>query len=115
MTGDREELHRLGLDSLRIGDIVAVPDHNHTWGRGYRPGATTIGLIIHGDSAWTGHGPGVLDLMSTTSGNLLPVIDSDANIALRLGIRSKQELDARRNSSRVSSFARRGLDATSTR
>ncbi|MDA8330399.1 MAG: DUF4438 domain-containing protein [Candidatus Dormibacteraeota bacterium] len=107
MTGDRKELSELGLDRLRIGDIVAVPDHNHTWGRGYRAGAMTIGLIIHGDSAWTGHGPGVLDLMSTTAGVLVPVIDPDANIALKLGIRSKQELEARRSSTRVSSFARR--------
>ncbi len=107
MTGDRQELSELGLDRLRIGDIVVVPDHNHTWGRGYRAGAMTIGLIIHGDSAWTGHGPGVLDLMSTTAGSLVPVIDPDANIALKLGIRSKQELEARRSSTRVSSFARR--------
>lgn len=106
MTGDREELRTLGLDRLRIGDIVAVPDHNHTWGRGYCAGAMTIGLIIHGDSAWTGHGPGVLDLMSTTSGDLAPVIDPDANIAIRLGIRSKRELDARVSPTRVSSFAR---------
>ena len=65
MTGDRAEMARLGLDRLRLGDVVVVRDQDHTWGRGYYEGAVTIGLIIHGDSAWTGHGPGVLDLMSS--------------------------------------------------
>lgn len=105
MTGDRAELRRLGLDRLRIGDVVAVPNHNHTWGRGFRTGATTIGLIIHGDSAWTGHGPGVLDLMSTLGRDIVPVIDPEANIALRLGIRDRAELEERVSSGRTSSYA----------
>ena len=28
----------LGLEGLRIGDIVAVADADHRFGRGYRPG-----------------------------------------------------------------------------
>ncbi|MGA8206421.1 MAG: DUF4438 domain-containing protein [Candidatus Dormiibacterota bacterium] len=105
MTGDRSELRRLGLDRLRIGDVVAVPDHNHMWGRGFHKGAMTIGLIIHGDSAWTGHGPGVLDLMSTLGDEIVPVLDADANIAIRLNIRSREELANRVSEGRTSSFA----------
>jgi hypothetical protein len=105
MTGDRAELRRLGLDRLRIGDLVAVPNHNHTWGRGFRHGAMTIGLIIHGDSAWTGHGPGVLDLMSTLGDEIVPVTDPDSNIAIRLGIRDRAEMAARVSPERKSSYA----------
>jgi hypothetical protein len=78
---------RLGLDRLRLGDIVVVRDQDHTWGRGYFEGAVTIGLIIHGDSAWTGHGPGVLDLMSSRTPAIVTTRDPDANIAWRLGLR----------------------------
>ena len=37
----------LGLESLRVGDIVALADHDHRYGRGYRPGYLTIGVISH--------------------------------------------------------------------
>jgi uncharacterized protein DUF4438 len=87
MSGDRAEMARLGLDRLRLGDVVVVRDQDHTWGRGYYEGAVTIGLIIHGDSAWTGHGPGVLDLMSCRGPAIATVHDPDANIAWRLGLR----------------------------
>lgn len=89
MTGDREEIAALGLDKLRLGDIVAVRDQDHSWGRGFHGGSVTIGLIIHGDSAWTGHGPGVLDLFSSREGAIVPTLDPDANIAWRLGIRDE--------------------------
>ncbi len=89
MTNDRAEIERLGLDKLRLGDIVAVRDQDHTWGRGYYAGAVTIGLIIHGDSAWTGHGPGVLDLLTSRGPAIVPVLDPEANIAWRMGILSK--------------------------
>jgi hypothetical protein len=48
-------------------------------------------LIIHGDSAWTGHGPGVLDLMSSRTGGIVAVHDPDANIAWRLGLRDRAD------------------------
>ena len=48
----------------------------------------TIGLIIHGDSAWTGHGPGVLDLLSSRTGRDRHGSDPDANIAWRMGLRT---------------------------
>ncbi len=43
MSNDRETLAKLGLDDLRIGDILAIKDHDHTMNRGYREGAVTIG------------------------------------------------------------------------
>jgi Domain of unknown function (DUF4438) len=105
MTGDREEIARLGLDRLRLGDIVAVRDEDHGWGRGFYSGAVTIGLIIHGDSAWTGHGPGVLDLLSSRDGGIVPVRSPDANIALTLGLRVPSELERDDQTNHVSSYA----------
>jgi hypothetical protein len=65
----------------------------------------TIGLIIHGDSAWTGHGPGVLDLMSTLDGAIVPIIDPDSNVAIRLDIRDREEMAGRVSAQRSSSYA----------
>jgi hypothetical protein len=107
MTGDREEIAELGLDRLRLGDIVAVRDEDHGWGRGFLPGAVTIGLIIHGDSAWTGHGPGVLDLLSSRSGAIVPRRAPDQNIAFGLGLRTAEELAVHRPGAHVSSYATR--------
>lgn len=107
MTGDREAIAALGLDRLRLGDIVAVRDEDHGWGRGFHPGAVTIGLIIHGDSAWTGHGPGVLDLLSSRSGAIVPRPAPDQNIAVGLGLRTQEELAVHQPGAHVSSYATR--------
>ena len=107
MTGDREEIAERGLDRLRLGDIVAVRDEDHGWGRGFHPGAVTIGLIIHGDSAWTGHGPGVLDLLSSRSGSIVPRPAPDQNIALGLGMRTADEFAVHQPGAHVSSYATR--------
>lgn len=87
MTGDRAALAELGIDQLRLGDLVAVMDADHRYGRGYRPGAVAIGLIMHGDSIMTGHGPGCQDMLACADGEIEPVIDPGANIARILGIR----------------------------
>lgn len=86
MTGDRAALAALGIDQLRLGDLVAVLDTDHRFGRGYKPGGVTVGLIMHGDSLWTGHGPGCQDMLVCAHGQIEPVIDPDANIAHILGI-----------------------------
>lgn len=87
MTGDREYLAETGFDQLRLGDLVAVMDTNHMYHRGYCPGGVTIGLIMHGDSLKTGHGPGVQDMLVCAHGEIEPVIDPNANIAKIFNIR----------------------------
>ena len=87
MTGDRAALAELGIDQLRLGDLVAVTDTDHRYGRGYKPGGVTIGLIMHGDSNWTGHGPGCQDMLVCANGDIELVIDPGANIAKLLDIR----------------------------
>jgi hypothetical protein len=87
MTGDRKALAEHGADKLRLGDLVAVMDADHRYGRGYKPGAVAIGIIMHGDSVMTGHGPGCQDLLACANGEIEPVIDPDANLAKLLAIR----------------------------
>jgi hypothetical protein len=87
MTGDRAALAEHGIDQLRLGDLVAVMDTDHRYGRGYYPGGVTIGVIMHGDSVMTGHGPGCQDLLACVDGTLEPIIDPQANIARLLNIR----------------------------
>ena len=60
-SGDRALMAELGLDRMRLGDLIAIRHADHRFGRGYREGAVTIALCIHGDSVMTGHGPGILD------------------------------------------------------
>jgi hypothetical protein len=86
MSNDREHLAAIGLDRLRVGDIVAIRDHEHAFNRGYKKGAVVIGLINHGDSFMIGHGPGVMTLLSCASPMIETVIDANANIANYLGI-----------------------------
>lgn len=87
MSGDRKLMAELGIDQMRLGDIVVIPDADHRWGRGYRKGAVTIALCIHGDSVMTGHGPGILALMSADEPCIEWVITPEANIANYLNIR----------------------------
>ncbi len=86
MTHDEDTVRRLKLDSLRLGDFVAVTDHDHSYGRTFRKGAVTIGIVVHSNSTLPGHGPGVSTLMTSPKGNLKPVLSSAANLARILGI-----------------------------
>lgn len=80
MTGDKALMAELGIDQMRLGDVVVIPNADHRWGRGFRKDAATIGLCIHGDSVMTGHGPGILTIMSASEPVIEWVIDPNANI-----------------------------------
>ena len=83
---DEETVKEHGLGRLRFGDFVAVIDHDNRYGRTYRKGAVTIGMIIHSDSPLGGHGPGMMTIMSATGGELVPLLNDDANMGMKLGI-----------------------------
>jgi hypothetical protein len=70
----------LGLESLRIGDVVALTDQDHRYGRGYRAGWTSIGLISTGSCLLFGHGPGPSTIMSGPSDAFTIVRDDGANL-----------------------------------
>jgi len=76
-----------GLEDLRLGDLVAIQDADHSYGRIYKQGAITVGIVVHSDCVVSGHGPGVTTLFTSTNGKIVPRIDSDANIARLLKLR----------------------------
>ena len=86
MTSDLETVREYGIDKIRLGDFVALQDHDNRYGRAYRKGAITIGIVVHSDCLEAGHGPGVTTLMTAASPLLRPVLDPEANIADVLGI-----------------------------
>jgi hypothetical protein len=86
-TFDPQMVAEFGLDGLRFGDIVAIVDADHRFGRIYRSGAVSIGIVAHGRSFIAGHGPGVTSLLTSPSGAIVPRIDPAANIATILNLR----------------------------
>ncbi|HHY95786.1 MAG TPA: DUF4438 domain-containing protein [Firmicutes bacterium] len=84
---EKEGLRELGLDRIRLGDIVAIRDASSYYGRSYRRGAVIIGVAIHADSYVSGHGPGITSLMTSLTGRLRPVPVERANLADYLGLR----------------------------
>ncbi|WP_430448659.1 DUF4438 domain-containing protein [Rhodophyticola sp.] len=86
MSGDRALMAELGIDQMRLGDLIAIRHADHHWGRSYREGAVSICLCIHGDSVMTGHGPGILTLMTARDGTIDFDISADANIAQLLDL-----------------------------
>ncbi len=83
---DPVSVEKYGLRNIRLGDIVAIKDADNTYGRMYRKGAITIGVVVHADCVISGHGPGVTTIMSHGAGRIVPRLDPDANIAKILGI-----------------------------
>ncbi len=86
-TADKAVLAKLGIDKLRFGDIVAIENTDNCYGRCFRKGAVTIGVVVHSDCILAGHGPGVTTIMSSKNGRIIPMTDKKANIARYLGTR----------------------------
>lgn len=86
MTTDKEFIKEHKIDKIRLGDFVAIMDHDNLYGRSYRKGAITIGIVIHGDCKYAGHGPGVSTLLSASAPLIEPVVDENANIGKLMGI-----------------------------
>ena len=81
MTQDKEANKKYGIDQLRFGDIVAIKDHECSYGPHFSKGAMSIGVIVHSDSYTSGHGPGVSVIAtSKTEGKIKPIIDVNANL-----------------------------------
>jgi len=86
-TGMGDDLS-LGLEGLRIGDVVALHDQDHRFGRGHRPGWTTIGMVSTGSCSLFGHGPGPSTLLSGPASSFELVDDPSANLAALLAART---------------------------
>ena len=87
-TQDSAAIKEYKLNSLRLGDIVAIQDADNSYGRCYRKGAVSICVVIHANSYAAGHGPGVMTLLTCPkNGFLKPFIEKHANVAdlLKIG------------------------------
>lgn len=87
MTQDKEANVAFGLNDLKFGDLVLVEDHDNHYGPHYKKGAVSIGVVTHSDSYTSGHGPGLVIIMSGSSDRLSGIKDSNANIANYLHVK----------------------------
>lgn len=76
-----------GLEDLRLGDMVAIMDADHSYGRIYKSGSVSVGIVVHTRCVTSGHGPGATTLMTSSTGKIEPVISDDANISNLLDLR----------------------------
>jgi hypothetical protein len=76
------------LDSLRLGGFVAILDADHSYGRIFRQGAVSVGIVVHSNCVCAGHGPGVTTIFTSPNGKLVPKVDAKANIASLLKLRT---------------------------
>jgi hypothetical protein len=65
-----ELVERLGLCDLRLGDLVSMQDQDHRFGRSYRPGWTSVGVVVHALGPTPGHGVGVVTLLTAPAEHL---------------------------------------------
>lgn len=91
MTHDPDTVRKYKIDKLCFGDFVAVRDHDNSYGRTFKKGAVSIGVVVHSDCLLAGHGPGITTVMTSATGAIEPVIDAKANVAriLRIGCYQK--------------------------
>ncbi|TET38067.1 MAG: DUF4438 domain-containing protein [Planctomycetota bacterium] len=83
---DRKTVKKWKLENLRFGDLVAIMDADHSFGRIYKTGSVSVGVVVHSDCVISGHGPGVTTLFTSTGGMIEPVINKNANIGNYLKI-----------------------------
>ena len=78
---DRAVLAELGLDALRLGDLVAIEDTDSRYNHGYLRGALSIGIVGQTDGPRPGYGPGMTVVLTAPGGQLGWFRDASANIA----------------------------------
>jgi hypothetical protein len=83
---DEKVVQAHGLEDLRLGDIVAIENADHTFGRIYQTGAMSVGVVVHTDCVTSGHGPGVTSIFTSTTGEIEPIVTENANIGVYLNI-----------------------------
>jgi hypothetical protein len=76
---DQPPIEALAGD-LSFGDVVAVLDQDHRYGRRYRPGWVAIGVICHGASIGGGHGFGMMTLLSAPADRLALTESTEARL-----------------------------------
>jgi hypothetical protein len=83
---DRAQLAELGLDQLRLGDLVAFEDTDSRYNHGHLRGARAVGVVCATDGPRAGYGPGVAVLMTAPGEQLGSFEAPEANLVDLLGI-----------------------------
>jgi len=86
MTHDPATVKKYKIDQVCFGDLVAIRDHDNSYGRTFKRGAVSIGVVVHGNCLLAGHGPGVTTIITSAVGAIEPFIDPNANVGRYLGI-----------------------------
>ncbi len=87
MSGDRSLMKKLKIDQMRLGDLIVINHADHKWGRSFKKDHISIAICIHGDSVMTGHGPGIMTIMTGKKSDLGWKINKKANIKNLLKIK----------------------------
>lgn len=69
---------------LRFGDLVAVMDQDHRFGRQHRKGWAMVGIVSHGTATGGGHGLGLMTLLTAPAERLMFDVTPDAQLATLL-------------------------------
>ena len=83
---DRALLEEMGLDRLRVGDVVAFEDTDSRYNHGYLRGARAIGVVASTDGPRAGYGPGIAVLMTAPNEALGSFDAPGTNISDLLGL-----------------------------
>jgi hypothetical protein len=78
---------KYALNRLRFGDLIAIENADVRHGRAFHSGFVTFGVVVHGDSTVSGHGPGVVSLICGPQRYCRALKNRMANLAVVLGIR----------------------------
>jgi hypothetical protein len=85
-TRDENLVAEYGIDKIRIGDIVAIDNHDCKYGvGGYKEGYISIGVVVHSNCILTGHGPGVVVILTGRKDRIKTFIDKSSNIKNYMG------------------------------
>ncbi|MEM7735810.1 MAG: DUF4438 domain-containing protein [Deinococcota bacterium] len=79
-TADQNAVREAGLDTLRLGDVVAIEHYDSRYNHGYLRGAVSIAVVGQGDSPRAGYGPGLTVIMTGTDDAIAPAIQDDVNL-----------------------------------
>ena len=80
-TRDRDLVEKYGIDKVRIGDFVAIDNHDCRHGLGgYKQGFVSVGVVVHSNCVTTGHGPGVTVVLTGPKDKIKVVVDESANL-----------------------------------
>ncbi len=83
---DEKSVEEYNLNKIRFGDIIAITDADTMFGRIYKEGSISIGVVVHSASSIAGHGPGLTTIFSCNKKDIVLDVNENANIGYLLKI-----------------------------